>query len=80
MVDLCALLLENSVEDIVISMTRKLMWSVPINVIVLFASSLENGDLAKIKKRFKKRTKMTTGITFSINIGTERVSYCKYFI
>ena len=51
MVVLCALLLENSVGYIVISMNRKLMWSVPTNVIVLFAFSLENGDLAKIKKK-----------------------------
>ena len=55
MVVLCALLLENSVGDTVISMTQKLMWSVPTNVIVLFASSLENGDLAKIEKKGLKK-------------------------
>ena len=55
MVVLCALLLENSVGDTVISMTQKLMWSVPTNVIVLFASSLENGDLAEIQKKGLKK-------------------------
>ena len=52
MVVLCALLLENCVGDIVISMTRKIMWSVPTSV-------------------------MTTGITFSINIGRVRFK-CTY--
>ena len=41
-------------------------------MVVLCALLLEKETLAKIKKRVKKRTKMTTVITFSINIGRAR--------
>ena len=47
-------------------------------MIVLCASLLEKGALAKIKKGVKKRTKMMTRITFSINL--RRVNFKCTFI
>ena len=60
--------------------------------VFFFAPSLENGDLAKIKwKVLQKEPKWQTGITFSINLGRQRLkctlifemkgdNYCKDFI